>query len=318
MKCTNVILLFLLLLSQLVTGQSEILKLDEKTSVPTIFADGWVSTNMYERDIAIDPEAQILIYTLGNYKQTNRGLVTIYLESEKWVGPELLNFSGKYQDIEPFFANNGRRLYFASNRPMPGREKSSDYNIWYSDKNESGWAEPVALDTIINTTKDEYYPSVSKNGNLYFTASRGDGIGREDIFVANYKNGKFQKPQVLDSAINSKFYEFNAFINPGENLLIFSSYGRADDMGGGDLYYSVKNDKGIWQEAKNFGERINSKKLDYCPFIDFKHGIFYFTSERAKVLDKFSTVSELLEKANASQNGFGDIYRINLQELDFH
>jgi hypothetical protein len=39
--------------------------------------------------------------------------------------------------------------------------------------------------------------------------------------------------------VNSKGYDFNAFIDPDENYIIFSSYKRPDDLGGGDLYYSL-------------------------------------------------------------------------------
>lgn len=124
-------------------------------------------------------------------------------------------------------------------------------------------------------------------------------------------------PVVLDSAINTKTFEFNAYVSPKEDLLIFSSYGRKDDMGGSDLYYSVKNAQGNWKEAKNMGPTINSDKLDFCPFIDWERNNFYFTSERIISEESIiSSVDELKASANRTLNGYGNIFRISLDELN--
>ena len=280
-----------------------------------IFGEGFISTPLYERDIAIAPNGKELMFTLSDYKQSIRSLVVIQ-KNGTWSSKEIATFSGTYHDIEPFYAPDGKRLFFASNRPIDAAQTRTDYNIWVADKVNGEWSPPKPLNEQINTTGDEFYPSVSKNGNLYFTATRKDGIGREDIYVSEFKNGEYQTPKILSDAINTKTYEFNAYINPQEDLLIFSSYGREDGFGGGDLYYSKKDSEGNWSAAKNLGAKINSPKLDYCPFIDYKNGNFYFTSE--KMLNDnptFSKVSELEDYANRTQNGLGNIYRVSLGSL---
>jgi len=281
-----------------------------------LFAEGIISTALYERDIAISPDGNEIIYTLGDCKQNKRYLVTIRKSAGGWSQPEILNISGEYQDIEPFFANDGNRLFFASTRPVSENNNRQDYNIWYSDRKQGSWSEPVALGEIINSEGDEYYPSVSENGNLYFTASRENGIGREDIFRAKFSNGEYEPPECLDTLINTAFFEFNAYVSPDETILIFSSYGRQDGLGGGDLYISIKDMHGKWTKAKNMGKQINSNNLDYCPFIDWTGNNFYFTSERMKNIEaKWTQVDELINYANNSQNGFGDIYRISLDKI---
>jgi len=282
-----------------------------------VFGKEFISTGLYERDIAISPDGKELIYTLGNYKQTVRSLVVIKKENEGWGEKKILNFSGKYQDIEPFYSPDGSQLFFASNRPMGEDPKRKDYNIWVSKKVNGKWDDPLPLGTQINTSKDEFYPSLSKNGNLYFTATRPDGVGREDIFYSPYLDGEYKDPIPLDTSINSAVYEFNAYINPGEDLLIFSSFGRKDGFGGGDLYFSKKDVSGKWGKAKNLGEKVNSDKLDYCPFIDIPRGNFYFTSEQAPPFEKtIKSVSDLTDHANDVLNGMGNIFRINIKALN--
>ena len=291
--------------------------MDQSPDSLEVFAAHTVSTALYERDIAISPSGDMIVYTLGNHKQTRRCLVAMEKRENGWSTPEILPISGGYQDIEPFFTPDGNRLYFASNRPISQDSSRKDYNLWYADKLANGWAPPVALDTIINTRGDEFYPSLSSRGNLYFTASRNDGLGLEDIFLAEFSNGNFQKPVPLDSAINSTKYEFNAYISPAEDLIIFSSYGRSDGMGGGDIYFSTKSDDGSWMEAKNMGALVNSENLDYCPFVDWEHNNFYFTSDRASLPEhQLSSVKELVALSNSILNGHGNIFRISLKRLN--
>lgn len=292
-------------------------ELEIQESELTIFGKDLISTDLYERDMAISPDGKLIIYSLGDYKQTRRSLVQLRKVNDQWEGPMVLSISGLYQDIEPFLTKDGKRLFFASNRPMNGTAENPNYNIWYSDWGDSDWHEPIALDTAINTTGDEFYPSVSANGNLYFTATRKDGIGREDIFVAEFQDGEYAYPVVLDTSINTAVYEFNAFINPAEDLLIFSAFGRKDGFGGGDLYYSKKDNSGTWLPAKNLGPSINSNKLDYCPFIDYPRNNFYFTSDRSVIDSSVHTSTDQIRNyANSVENGMGNIYRIQLPSLD--
>lgn len=293
------------------------LDLTESPTELSIFGEDFISTELYERDIAISPNGNEIIYTLGDYKQRKRCLVQIRKENEKWGNPEILNISGQYQDIEPFYAENGNKLFFASNRPVDKNSDRKDYNIWFSERSGASWNEPIILSEKINTEQDEFYPSLSKNGNLYFTSTRKEGIGREDIFISKMEGGEYQESEVLDTTINTKYFEFNSFINQDEDLLIFSSFGRPDGLGGGDLYYCQKDKDGKWSEAKNMGKKINSKKLDYCPFVDIERGNFYFTSDRTQEdQSTLSTVDELKRFSNEIQNGMGNIYRIGIDELE--
>lgn len=281
-----------------------------------IFGEDIISTRLYERDMAIAPDGNEIVYTLGNYRQTLRSLVRIKKEGDQWRDKEILPFSGRYNDIEPFFSVDGTRLFFASDRPMGSDSTRTDYNIWVVDRKASDWGRPVPLDTVINTVNDEFYPAVSKNNTLYFTATRTDGMGREDIFLSSFVDGSYRAPRALDSTINTTTFEFNAYISPQEDLLVFSSYGRKDGFGGGDLYFSKKRADGSWTEAKNL-EFANSDKLDYCPFIDVPRGNFYFTSDRDIPHRKhIKDVTEFEEEADRVLNGLGNIYRVDLKKLN--
>lgn len=310
-------LALLLLLASCSSNRSAKIDLNHRSDKAEIFAPGIISTDLYERDMAISTDGNEIVFTLSDYRQTKRCLVMIKKSGDKWGSKEVLSFSGVYNDIEPFFSADGKRLFFVSDRPIDKTLSGKDYNIWVSERSKKGWDDPEPLPSMINSESDEFYPSLATNNDLYFTAERRSGFGSEDIFISRFTDGKYTEPVPLDTCINSHYDEFNAYVSPDEDLIIFSSYGRKDDLGRGDLYISRKNKDGKWEKAANMGPGINSDKLDYCPFIDIPRGNFYFTSERSGALDKrIENIRDVKDFAGGVLNGFGNIYRISSDKLN--
>lgn len=284
---------------------------------PSLFMEGEVSTNVSERDMAISPDGTEMYYTLlANQNAFSTILYKRKLSNTKWSAPEVASFSGKFGDLEPAFSADGKKLFFSSNRPTIG-STLKDYDIWFVEKVNDKWSEPKNIGVPINTDKDEFYPSLGTSGNLYFTATYNKGVGKEDIYIAEFKNDSYSDPVALDTAVNSKLYEFNAFVSPDEQMIFFTSYGRKDDMGGGDLYVSMKSVEGKWLPAKNI-KMLNTKKLDYCPYISPDKKSFFFTSSRHTLkssYDKPVTYQELLKTYNSASNGSENIYWISMEKV---
>lgn len=282
-----------------------------------IFGADFISTSINERDFAISPDGLEIYFTISTPKSTFQTIVYCEKINGAWTKPRVVSFAGKYSDLEPAFSADGKTLYFASNRPVSG-DQTKDFDIWKVTRQGKMWSEPTNLGNVINTSADEFYPSITKNGNLYFTAAYQGGPGREDIYQAVFKTGAYQKPVPLDTGVNSKFYEFNAFVDPDEKFILFTSYGRNDDMGGGDLYISKKDSNGQWAPAIHL-KSINSKQLDYCPYVSPDGKSLFITSERhhlPSVFDqKKATYEEIIDTTTQVQNGTGNIYWIDFLKL---
>ncbi len=299
----------------LTTAISQESKPDIKSlAIPVLFTGTSINTSMNERDIAISPDGTEMFYTV--YLQPTQFHTIIYCKKAKngtWSAPQVASFSGKYSDMEPAFTADGQKVFFSSNRP-DGSSKTKNYDIWYAEKMNGVWMNPKNVGTPVNTTSDEFFPSIAANGNLYFTAAYKDGVGKEDIYVSRLSGGKYTRPVALDTGVNSGFYEFNAFVSPDERYLLFTSFGRKDDKGRGDIYMSSKDDKGNWSPAKNLWP-VNSEKLDYCPFVSFDNKTLFFTSERHTIPESFSdrqvSYDRLKSLFNQVQNGTGNIYQVS-------
>jgi Tol biopolymer transport system component len=284
---------------------------------PQLFLLDEISTNLNERDMAISPDGNEMFYTMQGYQNSFSVIIhRTKISGSKWSAPEVASFSGSYGDLEPAFSADGKKLFFSSNRPVTGTALK-DYDIWVSEKNKDGWSEPKNLGKFINTEANEFYPSVATNGNLYFTAEYKKGVGKEDIYISRWVNGSYTESVALDTAVNSRLYEFNAFVSPDEQFILFTGYGRKDDAGGGDLYISIKDTNGHWQGAKNLAF-LNSKKLDYCPSVSFDKKVMYFTSSRHAILpynEKPLTYTDLIKKFTNPLNGSENIYWVDFEEV---
>jgi hypothetical protein len=310
----HIFVILLLLFSVNVFSQSEVRLFLSDT--PRIFGAGIISDGFSNRDMALSPDGKDLFYTL----QWSYGSFSVILHAQKkngqWSKPETAWFSGRYNDLEPSFAPDGQRLFFTSNRPVQVNDSVKDYDIWYLQKKGENWEGPFNAGSSVNTDKDEFYPSLARNGNLYFT--RDNGEAKDDIFMSAYRDGHFQNPEPLSESVNSKGYDFNAFVDPDEQFILFSSYKRKDDFGGGDLYYSLRKDS-IWLPAKHFGREINSASLDYSPFVSGDKKYFFFTSKRQLVkfpFPKSKTFAQIKEILGSFGNGNDDIYLMNFKVLE--
>ncbi len=251
--------------------------------------------------------------TLQDQLETLGVIARVTKENGTWSKPELTNFTSQFRDIEPFLSWDGLRLYFSSNRPLSDTATvAKDYDLWYVERKNtrSAWSKPVRLPETINTPANEFYPSVAKNGNLYFTSDWPTALGKDDIFFSRWEEG-YQAATPLDASINSTGFEFNAFIAPDESYLLYTAYNRPEGAGSGDLYISYKNQEGAWQPAKNLGSAINSSMMDYCPYVDQRSKTLYFTSRRSRVTPKkFRTISDFAAEVNQYANGLSRIYSV--------
>jgi len=292
--------------------------LDNPTAEPSLFAEGIISTADMELNTAFTPDGKTLYFT----KRTPRPLLWVIVVSHfrggKWSTPEVAEFSGQYSDFDPFISPDGKKLYFCSNRPVDGQPRQ-DFDIWAVENMPTGrWSSPKHLDAPINTKAQEFYPSVTAAGTLYFSSTREGGKGRGDIWRARLVDGKYGEPENLGEAINSQFSEGDPFIAPDESYLIFVSYGRPEGLGDGDLYIS-SHLNGEWTKAVNLGPGMNSSALDFCPIVTSDGKFFFFTSERSfadKPLDERMTSQLLQKRLNSPGNGLGDIYRVDMSVVN--
>lgn len=272
------------------------------------------------RDLAISPNGEEILFSVQSFMGNISALVSLKKDGNDWSEPKLVPFSGQFFDIEPFFSKDGLKLYYASNRPLIKTiNETKDFDIWYVARKtlDAPWSEPINMGSPINSVNDEFYPSLSENGNLYITVDNKALNRKDDIYVSELINGTYTRPKALSENINSEGYEFNAFIAPDESYILYTCYNRKDGLGSGDLYISHKTDTD-WTPAKNVGEIVNTDKMEYCPFVDPKNKTLYFTSKRDNTKTAFETplsIDLLKKEFFKYDNGLSRLYSVSLDSV---
>lgn len=230
-----------------------------------LFAPNLISLkNRYEQNISFSPDGKECILVVSEKNWDSFTMLHSLRKHNTWSNFDTIPFSKNINmTLEPFYANNGKTLYFTSNR-FPSKGKW-DTDSWRVDKINNEWGIPERLNENINQSgKGQWYPTLSNNGNLYFI--QADNIDwKTDIYFSTPKQGQFSKPTKLNEMINSEKMEWDALISKDESYLIFVSRYREDSYGGQDLYISFKNDKGEWTKAKHLGKEVNSELWEQSP-----------------------------------------------------
>lgn len=284
------------------------------------FLDKIVSQFPNVRDITLTATNDEAVFSAQSAMGDLSVLISVKKQNEQWVHPEVISFSGRYFDLEPFFSKDGLTLYFVSNRPLDQTSTIiKDFDIWFVQRKSlhEEWSQPINMGTPINTEMDEFYPSITDSKNLYFTLDNPELKQKDDIYVSEFENGSYTTPKRLGDGVNSAGYEFNAFVASDESYIIYTCYNRVGGLGSGDLYISTKSANGEWNPSETMGNQINSDKMDYCPFVDESTGILYFTSKRNALEPNFASkvnLNELLETYNSYENGLSRLYQVPLEE----
>jgi hypothetical protein len=277
-----------------------------------LFAPGIMSTGMPELNANFFPGGKEVIYSVG-VGSMKWALVMLREESGIWTEPEVAPFSGEHGGVDPFVSYDGNTVYFCSNRPRAGSgEPEEDYDIWYVERTEGGWSEPVNMGAPINSEAHEFYPSLTRDGAFYVQSRREGGMGAGDIYRAELVDGRYQTMELLPEPINSPGFEGDAMISPDESYLIISTR-REDAIGPNmaDLYISFRNQDDSWTSLENMGDRVNSAAGENCPILSPCGKYFFFTG-RKTAGNVGSYDYESIKAAWAEpQNGQGDIYWVD-------
>lgn len=191
-----------------------------------------------------------------------------------------------------------------------GASPAGDADIWYAERRGNGFAEPVHVDAPVSTPHDDFYPSLTRDGTLYYSV--WDGQRRTgDIFRARPVNGAYEVENV-GAPINTESTEYDPFVAPDESYVIFAS-SRPGGHGDADLYVSFR-DGTQWSAPRNLGDSINTSAREYCPAVSPDGQYFFFTSKRAAPAGPATgakppqTVDGLTAQYDAIENGLGNIY----------
>ncbi|MGC9343163.1 MAG: OmpA family protein, partial [Bacteroidales bacterium] len=189
-----------------------------------------------------------------------------------------------YDDYYPILLNNDSIMYFTSRRDHE-KNKRNPYdnkfheNIYYSLNDDETWMGAEPITTKINKKDNNALVGISPDGNslyVYDGNVNGGEIFRSDF---NPEKKTWKKPKRVSKKLRSDNAEGSVFLTKNADTIYFISANEEMTEGGKDIFYSVKDAKGKWTEAKNLGALINTPYDEEGVFLTEDGRVMYFASK---------------------------------------
>ncbi|MFC2090986.1 hypothetical protein ACFLT1_09455 [Bacteroidota bacterium] len=216
-----------------------------------------INSNFSDKNPIISGDRTKVVYTSDRRFYKGAAFYSEKVDGEWNGGRNILFELGVDSDVYPTcLSYDGTTMIIYRNDDFVG-------NLYYSKLVDGFWTELVKLGSNINTKYWESHGTLSKDGSkLYFTSNRKGGYGGLDIYVSEkLEDGTWGPPDNLGSTINTKYNDDRPVFSEDENTMYFCSFGH-NNMGGYDIFYSVKNEDGEWSAPVNVGFPINTSEDD--------------------------------------------------------
>ncbi|WP_439879653.1 hypothetical protein ACSX1A_10740 [Pontibacter sp. MBLB2868] len=289
---------------------------DGITAIPKIVGEGTVSSKDFEFNFTTSSDSSVAFFSKALLPDWRR-ISIVYSKRRKgaWQKPMLAPFSGHYRDADPFISPDQSKLIFISDRPSKYQKSPSDYTLWMISQPFLSTTEPVQLEGDFYHLISPLYPSLSLNGNLYFSANSDHD---SDVYLVKNENGKYKLPVKL--TFNSPEHrDLDPIIAPDESFIIFTSTSRKG-FGGTDLYVSFQNN-GMWSEPVNLGKHINSSSNEGQPGLSPDGKKLYFSTIRPKDKTNYAPrgksikTAELEKELSSPFNGLPNIWEVSIESI---
>lgn len=200
---------------------------------------GKINSKLNEGSISFTPDGKKVYFTRNNKKPAASGLyqLSIFIADidakGKWINIRGLSInSNDYSVGHPVITKDGKKILFSST--MKGGYGGAD--LYIADLTENGDVSNVKnMGNIINTPRNEFFPWISTDGNIYFTSDGHPGFGGLDNFVAVMAGSDVVKILNCGANINSSQDDF-ALTLSDDGINGYVSSNRTNGKGGDDIY----------------------------------------------------------------------------------
>jgi hypothetical protein len=222
---------------------------------------------------AFSPDGTEAYFSVYFADQQPRVDVIMFLEwqGDSWSSPQTAAFSGEFNDNWPWFSQDGKRIYFSSQRPHDGEgEAAGEDGLWYVERREGGWSAARSIVSPADFGRDE--------GPIYVAATLPGGYGDMDIYRLEYVDGNYSMPENLGAAVNTPAEEYAPCAAQDGSYLIFSRFEQAEGRSVG-LYVSFREADGTWSEAQDMGNSLAASEGARFPALSPDGKYLFFVPE---------------------------------------
>jgi len=207
------------------------------------FAPGIVNTEYRELSGFFSPDLKEFYFVRYGGKYEEFSLVVFQNIEDRWSESYVMPRMGR-----PVFSPDGKTMHLGNK---------------YVERTETGWSEIKHLGSYFEDIRIMRLTSSSKGTYVFDeVGSGGDGVIRYSRLI----DGKHEEPKPFGKQINSGKFNAHPFIAPDESYVIWDGE-RESGYGDSDLYISFRQKDGLWGEAINLGDKINTEAWESNAYV---------------------------------------------------
>jgi len=146
---------------------------------------------------------------------------------------------------------------------------------------------PVSVGEGINTSDDEYWPSITADGQtLMFTRQARPseneirkGASQEDFYISYLADQVWGKALNAGAPLNSSQNEGAQSLSSDGSYMFFTACERSTGLGSCDIFFSA-NSGGRWSIPVDLGSPVNSASWESQPSVNATGRMLFFSSNR--------------------------------------
>jgi outer membrane protein OmpA-like peptidoglycan-associated protein len=185
------------------------------------------------------------------------------------------------EDYGPTIGPADNVMLFTSKRHVhtDGMQRVFDEDLFFVTRTDSTWSETKEFRKI-NTSYNEGSACLSADGKtmIFARCYSPDSFGNCDLYSATMMpDSSWTDIKNLGINVNSTGWDSHPSLSHSGDTLFFAS-NRLGGFGLTDIYFTIKNSKGVWGKAQNSGPIINTIQSELSPFFHHKFNVLYFSS----------------------------------------
>ncbi len=222
-----------------------------------------VNSPFFDAPTGLSADGNTLYFTSSNVGGI--GSLDLWATTRKggrWRPPvNLWQLNAAAEETSATVTADGRLIYFVSDRP----DGVGARDVWYAERTEDGWGEPVNLGEEVNSQMYENHAAISPDGQALFFVRSTSNLRGGDLYVSRKTDDGWTTAERLGPAVNSAHEEDHPHVAPRFGLLLFVS-NRPGGSGGDDVWAAQRTQAG-WQPAVPLPTPPNTKADEAHPVL---------------------------------------------------